>query len=67
MNLKKKFKSWKNADESSSNSPIENVSINPDLLDKVRGGERGSSGWICTISGECSIFGGSCNPFDKIN
>lgn len=37
------------------------VEINAELLTQVSGGLAASSGWICTISGECN-GGTSCWP-----
>lgn len=40
--------------------PIDEYDIDRALLESVTGGMP-SSGWVCSISGECG--GGSCNPF----
>lgn len=66
MKSNKKFTPWKNPDDKSIGSPIENPNVNPDMLAKVRGGAGCSTGWICTISGECPIQSRNvCNVFTK--
>lgn len=30
---------------------------------EVEGFKLPSAGWVCTLSGECSLGGGNCNPF----
>jgi hypothetical protein len=54
-------------------SLMNGVELTEDELSRVVGGTPDfsadavgpnlSSGWICTISGECNGGGGSCNPF----
>ncbi len=52
---------------------LQKIELTEDELEKVVGGVEfaearwpswlPSAGWVCTISGECSVGGGSCNPF----
>lgn len=62
MNLNDVIKTWKEADSTSESSPVGEPMVDKNLISKVRGG--GSSGFICTLSGECQGF--SCSPFARI-
>lgn len=63
------LKAWKQSEGSAS---IENVAgmlvVDENLLRQIGGGQQGqrrefSSGFFCTISGECNGGGQSCWPF----
>ena len=48
-------------DQATMNEIVGMVEVNEDLLHQVSGGAAWSSGYICTISGECN-GGSSCWP-----
>lgn len=45
-----------------SENTVEAQQLDENTLRQLQGGVAYSSGWICTISGECN-GGSSCNPF----
>ncbi len=54
--------------ESQSENKLDKVAVDKDTLRQLSGGKMesvNSSGWICTISGECN-GGYSCNPFSRL-
>lgn len=50
--------------EKKSRAVINNYEIDENVLRQIQGGAA-SSGWVCTVSGECN-GGSSCNPFKDI-
>ncbi|WP_269517550.1 hypothetical protein [Alteromonas sp. BMJM2] len=56
------------SNQSKSEHSLDKVSVDKDTLRQLSGGKMdniNSSGWICTISGECN-GGQSCNPFSRL-
>jgi len=55
MNTNEMIKAWKNAETTEKNP----VSVNEELITQIHGG-AGSSGYVCSVSGECNSSGRSC-------
>ncbi len=57
MNTNEMIKAWKNAEveTNENNSAV----VNEELIGQIHGGND-SSGWVCTVSGECNDSGRSC-------
>lgn len=64
MNTNQILNAWKQTEDDVSLKTVAGVPVvDENLLRQIGGGLPGSSGWICTMSGECRLDGAGCNPF----